>query len=212
VFRFYFPEHKPFDLDNKNVPHGEEWRFWNASGAFGHLHPPIYHRILKQNGDAFDSRNVTPLIPTLAENIYANRFEGGGKTITLLYNASGFTVDKPLISAPAKNGFHYFDLLNGQEITPQNGAISMKLHPDKVAAIALLPKVLSVSKTADGWQVQLSHAVPEAAVSICSADGTELSRHSVTGTKVLLKTPADGNNLYLKLFSGKYLMDAQKLG
>lgn len=211
VFRFYFPESKPFDLDNKNTPHGEEWRFWNASGAFGHLHPPIYHRILKENSDAFDSKNVTPLVPTLAEDIYANRFEGGGKTITLLYNASGFTVDKPLITAPAKNGFHYFDLLNGQEITPQNNAITMKLHPDKVAAIALLPKVLSVSKTADGWQVQLSHAVPESSVSICSADGTELSQHSVTGTKVLLRTSVDGSNLYIKLFSGKYLVDAQKL-
>jgi len=211
IFRFYFPESKPFDLDTKNAAHGEEWRFWNASGAFGHLHPPLYYRVLEQNGDAFDSRDVTPLVPTLAEDIYANRFVGGGKTITLLYNASGFTVDKPLMTAPAKSGFHYFDLLNGQEITPQNNAITMKLHPDKVAAIALLPKVLSVSKTADGWQVQLSRAVSNATVSICSADGTELSRHSVTGTKVLLKTPVDGSNLYIKLFSGKYLVDAQTL-
>jgi hypothetical protein len=175
------------------------------------LHPPIYHRILEQNGDAFGSRDVTPLVPTLAEDIYANRFIGGGKTITLLYNASGFTMDKPLITAPAKNGFHYFDLLNGQEITPQDNTISMKLHPNKVAAIALLPKVLSVSKTAQGWQVQLDRAVPHAAVSICSADGTELSRQEIAGTKVLLKAPADGDAVYIKLFSGKYLVDAQTL-
>jgi hypothetical protein len=115
------------------------------------------------------------------------------------------------MAAPVKSGFHYFDLLNGQEIAPQNNAIAMKLHPNKVAAIALLPKVLSVSKTADGWQVQLSHAVSESSVSICSADGTELSQHSVTGTKVLLKTPVDGSNLYLKLFSGRYLVDAAKV-
>lgn len=208
VFRFYFPESKPFDLDNKNRPHGEEWRFWNASGAFGHLHPPIYHRILKENGDAFGSRNVTPLIPTLVKDIYANRFIGGGKTMILLYNASGFTVDEPLMAAPAKTGYHYFDLLRGQEITPQQNTISMKLHPNKVAAIALLPKVLIGHKTAEGWQVQLSRAVPNAAVSLCSADGTELSRQSITGAKVLMKAPASGKVVYVKLFSGKYLVDA----
>src|SRR5690606_5370569 len=115
VFRFYFPEHKQFDLDTDGSPEGIEWRFWNATGAAfsNYLHPPRYRCILQENGDAFDSRDVTPLVPSLAQGIYANRFAGGGKTIHLLYNARGFTVDEPILSAPAKNGFHYFDLLNG---------------------------------------------------------------------------------------------------
>jgi hypothetical protein len=209
VFRFYFPESKPFDLDERRTPRGEEWRFWNASGAFQRLHPPLYHRILLQNGDAFGSRTVTPLVPTLAKGVYANRFDGGGKTITLLYNASGFTVDAPLISAPAKTAFHYFDLLNGKKITPEKDAISMKLQPDKVAAIALLPKVLLVTKTAGGWQIELNRAVPNASVSLCDEDGAELSRQIMSGQKILLKAPEKGNVVYIKLFSGKYLLDAQ---
>jgi hypothetical protein len=208
VFRFYFPECKLFDLRNSRDLHGEDWRFWNATGTFGYLYLALYHRILKENGDAFGGRNVTPLAPSLAQDIYANQFKSGGKTITLLYNASGFTVDKPLLAAPAPSGFHYFDLLHGQNITPQNGTIAMELPPDKAAAIALLPKVLSVRKTAGGWQVQLNRAVPDAAVALCGADGAELSRQTITGTKVLLNAPAKGDAVYVKLFSGKYLLDA----
>jgi hypothetical protein len=210
VFRFYFPEHKPFDLDDLNTPGGQEWRFWNATGAFNMLYPADRFAILKENSDVFDSRTVTPLIPTLKAGVYANQFTGGGKTITMLYNASGFTVDAPLLAAPAKPGFHYFDLLNSKKISPQKNAIAMKLHPNSIACIALLPGVLQTQKTAHGWQVKLSRKVSDARVAFCDANGQALQTQAVAGTGVLLSTPPRGA-VSLKLFSGKYLVDAQSV-
>jgi hypothetical protein len=212
VMRFYFPEHKHFDLDTSGRKTGPAWRFWNATGtSFGALHPPQYHRILEENSDTFDTRDAIPLAPSLAQGVYANRFSGGGKTITLLYNARGFTVDEPLISAPAKTGFHYFDLLHGKEIAPQNGAIAMKLQPNAVAAIALLPEVLQVQKVGGGWKFQFSRDVPDATLALCNADGEILSRAALPASGVL---PAAGDAAHatsVKLFAGKYLLDAAQL-
>jgi len=139
VLRFYFPESKPFDLQKTGEgKRGQNWLLWNAVGVFStsNRYTPERHRVMKENSDAFDSRDVTPLIPTLEENIYANQFKNGDKTITVLLNTKGFTVDGPLLKVESKANYHYFDLLNGKEIQPQNGAISMKLRNGEVAAIA----------------------------------------------------------------------------
>jgi hypothetical protein len=208
IFRFYFPEHKHYDLDDLSTPGGQEWRFWNATGAFNILYPANRFAILKENSDTFDTRDAMPLVPTLKSGVYANRFSGGGKTIWMLYNASGFTVDAPLLSAPAKAGFHYFDLLNGKEITPQNGAVKMKLRPAQVACIALLPGVLQMQKTQNGRHVKLAGKVSNARVAVCDADGKELQSRPLVGPGVLLNAP---DAAQLKLFSGKYLVDVVEL-
>ncbi len=210
VMRFYFPEHKQYDLDTTGRAHGQQWRFWNATGAsFSmHAHPPRYHRILKENSDAFDSRKVAALAPSLAQGVYANRFAGGGKTITLLYNARGFTVDEPLLAAPVKAGYHYFDLLNGKEIAPQNNAIALKLRAADVAAIAQLPKVLTVNKNGANHTIRLARAVNNAKLILCAADGTPLEIKTISGQEV---TVANAQAAYVKLIQGKYLVDAASL-
>jgi hypothetical protein len=210
VMRFYFPEHKQYDLDTTGRAKGLEWRFWNATGAaFSmHAHPPRYHRILKENSDAFDSREVTALAPSLAQGVYANRFVGGGKTITLLYNARGFTVDQPLMAAPAKAGYHYFDLLNGKEIVPQNNVIGFKLRADKVAAVAHLPQVLQVTKTNTGHTARLARKVDNAKLIVCAADGTPLETKEITGQEIAV---ANAQAAYVKLIQGEYLLDAASL-
>ena len=37
-------------------------------------------------------------MPTLMQRVYANRFEGGGKTIFTIHNGQGHTVDGPIIA------------------------------------------------------------------------------------------------------------------
>ena len=211
VFRFYFPEHKLFGQIDQLDVHGEERRFWNASGAFGVFHSTLHHEILKENGDVFDGNRATPLVPTLLENAYANEFEGGGKVITLIYNATGASVDQPLIAAPNRVGFHYFDLLHGREILPENSAIAMNILPDHVATVALLPEVLSVNRVPDGLQIELGRFVRDAVVVLYDSTGMEIQRKVVTGTVVLPDAAAEKKVIYVKLFSGKYLLDARAL-
>jgi len=207
VARFYFPENKPYDLDTSKRAHGEEWRFWNAtaSGLAGAgQHPPLYYRVLKENSDAFGGANVKPLIPSLAQGIYINQFASGQKTIYLFYNARGFTVDGDVLQITPDNKYHYFDVLHGKEITPRNNAIALKIAADEVAAIARLPKVLSVQK--DG--IHLDRAVKDATLVLCDAEGAHLKTIPVNGTKVLLP---ENKAVCVKLFEGKYLVDAVEL-
>jgi len=45
-----------------------------------------------------------PLVPTLMQRVYANRFEGGGKTIFTMHNGQGHTVDGPIIAVARLRG------------------------------------------------------------------------------------------------------------
>jgi hypothetical protein len=225
VFRFYFPEHKLYDLDYKNTPHGAEWRFWNAVGSFEPIHPPRYHRILKENGDAFGIVNPEALIPTLIPRIYANRFSTQNKQITLLYSDRRFTVDAPLLKVSSDANQHFFDLLNGRELIPQNGAIRMKLRPDAVACIARLPRVLEIAPQGADRRVTVSGDLKNALLILCAADGTPIKELKATPTVTFSLEPqmpegkgADGKAYavklqptYVKLLRGKYLLDAVQL-
>lgn len=210
VLRFYFPESKAFDLQRgREGEFGKNLLLWNAVGVFStsHRYDPPRHRMIKENSDAFDGRDVTPLVPTLEENVYANRFESGDKTITVLLNTKGFTVDGPLLKADTKPNYHYVDLESGKELQPQNGAISMKLRDSNVAVIAQLPKVLSVQ----GNEVTLSRIPENAVIALCDAEGKVLSRQSVNGAKVLL-LEMSAEVKQIKLLSGEYLTDIVEVG
>jgi hypothetical protein len=215
LMRFYFPEFRAFDLDdldpNNRVPGSFEFRFWNAMPAFGVVHSPPYHRVLQENGDAFNAPGATPLAPTLASRVYANRFASGDKTIWMLINGGQFTMDAPALGVLPNANFRYFDLLNGKELTPQNDALSLKLRPRQTAAIARLPRRLSVVKTAPGTlSVAVKNAGADARLVLCDSEGAMISETKVVGASTKITLPENSNAVpaCVKLFEGKYLRDA----
>jgi hypothetical protein len=115
------------------------------------------YAIMCENNDAFHSRDCEPLVPTLVERVYANRFTAPGKTLTTLYNARGYTVDGPVLEASVAPDVHFFDLLQCRELPVQKAgdtsAIALKIHPNRTACIAHLPRALSARRTADGFVV-----------------------------------------------------------
>jgi len=62
-----------------------------------------------------------------------------------------------------------------------------------------------------GSEVTLSRIPENAAIALCDAEGKVLSRQNVNGPKVLLKALNVENAIYIKLFSSKYLVDAQEV-
>lgn len=75
-------------------------------------------KILRENTDAFTSCNYTPLVPSLKDSIWVNRWEVKGKT---LYTILGFNYlghDGPLFEVENNPGVHYVDLWNHKEIEP----------------------------------------------------------------------------------------------
>ena len=210
IFRFYFPEIKLYEYRPNSNNNGDKVAFWNAVGTFLDSYSDEYHRVLKENSDAFRSQTAEPLIPTLAKEVYANRFTADNKQITLFYNASQVVSDAPLMRADDDKKIHYFDLLNGQELPVTNGTIQLKMQPDDVAAVARLPRSLKTNQAYGGWTITLINNVPNASVALCDAQGKIFEQKNFVNGKAYLD--AYGTTIkYIKLFSGKYLVDAMEL-
>jgi len=210
IFRFYFPEIKLYEYRPNAKNDGPKVAFWNAVGTFLDSYPDEYYRVLKENGDAFRSADAEPLIPTQAKEVYANRFATNSKQITLFYNASGKVSDAPLMKADAGANMHYFDLLNGEELPAENGMIKLKMQPDDVAAVARLPRSLKIGHAYGGWTITMTNNVPNASVALCDDKGVIFEQKNFVNGKAYLD--AYGTTIkYIKLFSGKYLVDAMTL-
>ncbi len=216
LFRFYFPECKGYDLD-RGTPHAEEWKFWNAMGAFGLPHPPRYYHILKENADLFELGARQALIPTLVQRVYANRFTSESKQITLLYNACGYTVDGALVAVEPRDGYHLFELLRCKELTVAQAeggpAVGVKLRRDQVACIARLPKRLTVAPEGEALKVTVAGKTEGMTVALVAADGQQLVA-APAASEVTLRFAEGGEGpapACVKLLGEKYLVDAAAL-
>ena len=95
------------------------------------------------------------LIPTLARQVYANKFSARGKTIVFLYNGCPFTVDGPVLRVAPRPDRHFVELLKCRELAPvpignNRYAIHLKLRREDVACVAELPKLLTIRKSGSG--------------------------------------------------------------
>lgn len=70
------------------------------------------HALLREHSDAFTSLEPTPLVPTLSESIFANRFPSGGKVVWTLFNAGGQPFEGAVLRIPHRAGW-----LEGKTLT-----------------------------------------------------------------------------------------------
>jgi len=121
-------------------------------------------KILRENSSAFLSRDWTPLIPTLADSIWVNRFPTPAKTLYTIYSLRPEGFDGPLFEAPVSEGSHYVSLWHHEELNPVmvRGKAMVPVVADgfsrawldsrregNVDCVALFPNLLSVSLRQD---------------------------------------------------------------
>ena len=176
--RFYFPECKPFELDPRRIDRGHRKRLWNGVASFGSAYPERYDLILRENADAFASRDCTPLIPTEAKRVYANRFRTKQKTVYTLYNATGHSFFGAALMLPHEEGEHVFDLVSCTEpevwVGGGRAAVCLHLPRDRVACLVHLRRRLEVKRAGETLTVRvLGPAAPSGSLSIvlCGRDG-----------------------------------------
>jgi hypothetical protein len=188
--RFFFPECKPYELEYSNRPVVWNRKFWNAVESFGGYWPAAMLAALKENEDVYQSRDCTPLVPTLRACVYANRFAGGGKVIHHLYNASGHTVDGPVLAADVRAGEHLFDLLGCREIVPEvaggHGAVRLYMAADDVACIARLRNAISLRRDGAAVIVKALRPATGCVVALCDAEGKRLVTVAAKGSETRL--------------------------
>lgn len=220
LIRFYFPEMRTFEfLVVETEPKLYEQAFWQAIPLRGMPwrmdthYSDAHFTVLKENSDAFDGPDLKPLVPTLIENVYANRFSSGSKTVFQFYNDTGRVVSGPIMSVPHEPDVHYFDLLHMNEVeVSADGTISATIAPDTAASIVKLPSVLS----AEFGEWNLSVEVDEAKVTatglilqVLGEDQRVIQTEVVRGGGVSIPLfRLEGDTFVLKLMRDGMLVDA----
>lgn len=75
--------------------------------------------IYRQYPDVFHSEDWAPHTPVLKDSVFASKFPSSKMTIWTFVNRGHKGVNGPQIELPQKKGIVYFDLWNGQKLTPE---------------------------------------------------------------------------------------------
>jgi len=141
-------------------------------------------RILRENTHNFLSSDYTPLIPTLVDSIYVNRWSLPEKTLYTLYSIKPDGFNDALFEVTASEGTHFVDLWNHEEVEPveQGGRLYLpaKIHAfdrfdlgtnneGEVGCVARLPMILDVElhnntlrvHASEGQQIKVWAGVPD---------------------------------------------------
>jgi formylglycine-generating enzyme required for sulfatase activity len=74
--------------------------------------------ILRENSDNFVAPNLTPLVTTLRDSIWVNQWPTENKTIYTIFSLKPEGFKGALFRVKPKNGFHFVDLWNHEDIKP----------------------------------------------------------------------------------------------
>ena len=182
--RFYFPECKAFELDHRRADLKHRKRLWNGVASFGRYYPANMYHILSENNDTFETRDCEPLIPTSAKLVYANRFRGGGKTMYMLYNATGHAFEGPALKMSVAAGQHVFDMLNCREVSHNKGVVRVFFLRDDVLCLAVLPDRLTVRRTGKTLEVAIRGDHAGCEVRVCDKEGRPLLSRAAVGDAI----------------------------
>ena len=101
------------------------------------------YAIYQDYREVLASRDCEPLVPTLMPHVYANRFGSGEMTLWTIYNATGHTVDGPVLEVEVAKGQRLIELLSRTDLAPGatgSQRISLYLPRGGVACVARLER------------------------------------------------------------------------
>lgn len=156
LYRFAFPDFKTFEIITCDRPLGSDYQsvkriFFNGEGiwiegiAEDWFTPETRscisktHSILKAHAKAFTSPDPIPLVPTLVDGIYANKFPSEEEIVWTIYNAKYSTLRGELIKIIHKEGSSYYDAWNECKLKPRihdgKAYINMEIGPKDVGCV-----------------------------------------------------------------------------
>ncbi|HPJ60649.1 MAG TPA: SUMF1/EgtB/PvdO family nonheme iron enzyme [Bacteroidales bacterium] len=135
---------------------------------------------LRQNNDAFLDNDWTPLLGTLVDNIYVNRWNAGEKTIFTVLNMRHEGFSGRLFKIPFREGKHYVSLWNHEDITPVPEGDD-----------------LYITSTTEGWLGSLSGTRLEGSVD-CIAELPDILRSHLVGDSIRLRATGSGMVVFWK--------------
>ena len=105
---------------------GEGWESWeNVWGIWNGITPrdgEATRRVAtieRASASFFASPGWEPFYPTLRYGVFASRWPSGDQTLWTIVNRNEYNVEGNQMTAPYKQGTHYFDLYHGVELKPE---------------------------------------------------------------------------------------------
>jgi len=169
--------------------------------------------LFKENGDAFSSLHPECLVPTLKENLLANRFPTASKALYTLYNKNDAKAEGPILKVGPGSGYHCVELLYDNEagLDSKTGIVSLSVPAWEVVCLARFPEILKISRGKNTVNLDLSGKIsaPSIRIILDQDTGKEEGRKiPLAGNKATLNLKDyQAKRLIIKLFSGKYLAD-----
>ena len=182
-------------------------------------------RILRENTSVFHNDLYFPLVTTLADSVYINRWESGGKILFTIYSAIPKGHEGPLFETDRiASDYHVVDLWNHREVWPEvkSGKMLIPVSIDpfspgwlntrregNVGCVAILPKLLVINAGGDSLSV---HSARGDTIVVTDEDPTFLSPGRslpVEGNKMALKdlVPGRRGKVVGRLFQKRELAD-----
>ncbi|MBN1107280.1 MAG: SUMF1/EgtB/PvdO family nonheme iron enzyme [Bacteroidales bacterium] len=135
---------------------------------------------LRQNNDAFLDKDWTPLLETMVDNIYVNKWNSGEKTLFTILNMRHEGFSGRLFKTPFREDRHYVSLWNHENILPSAEGDD-----------------LYISSTTGGWLAGLSGTRMEGSVD-CIAELPDILQSRLEGDSIKLMAPAKGRVFFWK--------------
>jgi formylglycine-generating enzyme required for sulfatase activity len=130
--------------------------------------------LLRQNNDVFLDNNWTPLIETIVDNVFVNRWNSGEKSVYTVLNMNPAGVSGRLFSVAPSKEKHFISIWNHENIRPEQE--NNKLY---------------IPVRADGWPAQFSGTRKEGSVD-CIAEFPNILRAELNGDTISVKNPKTG--------------------
>jgi len=153
VYRFALPHLKqfcfPVGIEGDRNPSRLRMIFFNGEALYDstfRLYADRLRRwigrgveVQREYADCFSSRDVTMLTPTRRHGVYANRFDGDGRTAWTLYNGRFRTIRGELLAIAHVEGATYHDAWRDEPLDPRiehgKAYIELTLDPQACGAV-----------------------------------------------------------------------------
>lgn len=175
-----------------------------------------FAQLMKENGDAFASDALEPIVPTSHEKFLANRFPKTYKVIHTCYNTSEQPLTASILETkPANREWHYVELIEDINITTDSqGFPELTVQPERTAVLACLPQLLTVTKNGNDVNITFDKNEGERLV-ICEGIDDEHFHHprgkwtsiDVADGKASYTPNQTNAKLIIKLLRDDYLVD-----
>ena len=156
------------------------WGIWNGINPRDAEALRRIATIERRYAEQVVSEQWEPHTPTLQYGVFASKFPANGKTLWTFVNRNEYAVEGLQIQLPIQTGMRYCDVWNGQELTPEHGAVRFAMEGHGYGALVEAPACDKLGFSGV-LLASLSHEAPILKQTLVPIEPTPLAKAAPSG-------------------------------